>query len=70
MTASAPLPAHLAPITVEIPARRSDEQALAVFELLDELKNRIWPRYDCRQQAVLQEQTQLAGTADGDADIP
>jgi hypothetical protein len=68
MTASAPLPAHLAPITVEIPATWSDEQALAVFELLDELKDRIWARYGCRLQEMLHQQNQLAGTADGDAD--
>ena len=68
MTASAPLPAHLAPITVEIPATWSDEQALAVFELLDELKGRISARYGCRLQEMLHQQTQLAGTADDGAD--
>ena len=46
MTASAPLPAHLAPITVEIPATWSDEQALAVQEA------RRAPR-PCAAQSVL-----------------
>jgi hypothetical protein len=40
-----------------------------VFELLDELRQPIRACYGGRMQAVLQEQTQLAGTADGDADI-
>jgi hypothetical protein len=37
-----PSPAHLHPTTVEIPAIWTPEQALAVFELLDELKEKIW----------------------------
>lgn len=65
MTASAPLPAHLAPITVEIPATWSDEQALAVFELLDELKDQICARYGCRlQEEMLHQRNQLSGTTD------
>jgi len=69
MTSSMPRPAHLAPITVEIPATWTDEQALAVFELLDDLREQICARYGSRLQAALQEQTQLDSTADGDADI-
>ena len=68
MTASTTLPAHLAPITVEIPATWSDEQALAVFELVDQLKGSCWGRYGCRLQEMLHQQTQLAGTADDGAD--
>jgi hypothetical protein len=69
MTASMPLPAHLAPISVEIPATWSDEQALAVFELLDELKDRIWGRYGCRlQEQILYQRNQLPGTTDHDDD--
>jgi hypothetical protein len=69
MTASMPLPAHLAPISVEIPATWSDEQALAVFELLDELKDRIWARYGCRlQEQILYQRNQLPGTTDHDDD--
>src|SRR5208337_2746196 len=37
-----PLPAHLRPIPVEIPATWTPEQALAVFELLDEIRDKIW----------------------------
>ena len=40
-----PLPAHLRPIPVEIPATWTPEQALAVFELLDEIRDKIWSRY-------------------------
>jgi hypothetical protein len=66
MTASTPLPAHLAPITVDIPATWTDEQALAVFELLDELKDRIWERYGCRLQEMMRDQNRPATTAGGD----
>jgi hypothetical protein len=68
MTASTTLPAHLAPITVEIPATWSDEQALAVFELLDQLKGRSWARYGCRlQEGMLHQRNQLPETTDDDA---
>jgi hypothetical protein len=60
MTASTPLPAHLAPITVDIPATWTDEQALAVFELLD------WERYGCRLQEMMRDQNRPATTAGGD----
>ena len=40
-----PLPAHLRPVRVEIPATWTPEQALAVFELLDEIKEKIWTLY-------------------------
>jgi hypothetical protein len=52
MSASPPSPllAHLRPIPVEIPATWTPEQALAVFELLDEIRDKIWSRYgvDCK----------------------
>ena len=35
-----PLPAHLRPIPVEIPATWTPEPALAVFELLDEIRDK------------------------------
>ena len=52
------LPAHLRPADVEIPATWTPEQALAVFELLDEIKEKIWALYSCRLQDLLQEQQQ------------
>jgi hypothetical protein len=60
-----PSPAHLRPITVEIPATWTPEQALAVFDLLDQLKEKIWALYSCRLQDLLQEQQRSSG-ADND----
>jgi hypothetical protein len=51
-----PLPAHLRPLPVEIPATWTPEQALAVFELLDEIRDKIWSRYRGRLQGLIQEQ--------------
>ncbi len=59
-----PLPAHLRPIRVEIPATWTPEQALAVFELLDEIKEKIWALYSCRLQDLLQEQQQSSRADD------
>jgi len=47
---------HLRPIAVEIPRHWTPEQALAVFDLLDELKERIWTLYSVQLQDLLQEQ--------------
>ncbi len=52
------LPAHLRPADVEIPATWTPEQALAVFELLDEIKEKIWALYSGRLQDLFQEQQQ------------
>jgi hypothetical protein len=53
---SSPLPAHLRPVSVEIPATWTPEQALAVFELFDEIRDKIWSRYGVRLQDLLQDQ--------------
>jgi hypothetical protein len=37
-----PLPAHLRPVSVGIPVTWTPEQAFAVYELLDDLRERIW----------------------------
>jgi len=63
-----PLPAHLRPIPVEIPAAWTPEQALAVFELLDEIRDKIWSRYGSRLQGLIQEQ-QTSSEADHRYDI-
>jgi hypothetical protein len=55
------LPAHLRPITVEIPLTWTPEQALAVYELLDDLRERMWEIYDLRLQDLLREQLQPPG---------
>ena len=39
------LPAHLRPLTVEIPRTWTPEEALAVFELIDELRDKICALY-------------------------
>ena len=59
-----PVPAHLRPIPVKIPATWTPEQALAVFELLDEIRDKIWSRYGGRLQDLLQEQQRSSSAAD------
>ena len=49
-------PDHLRPITVEIPLAWTAEQALAVWEMLDELREKIWARYSCQLQDLFAEQ--------------
>lgn len=49
------LPAHLEPLTVDIPRTWTPEQALALFELLDELRDTVWTLYGDRMQALLRE---------------
>ena len=50
------MPDHLRPITIEIPATWTAEQALAVWELLDQMREKIWPRYGFQLQDLLAEQ--------------
>jgi hypothetical protein len=59
-------PHQLRPITVEIPITWTPEQALAVFDLLDELREKIWIRYGGQIQELMAEQQQ--GQAVGDRD--
>ena len=68
--ASEPLPDHLRPLSVEIPVTWTPEQALAVFELLDDLRERIWEIYDLRLQDLLREQQQSPGLDDSDDPLP
>lgn len=70
MSASPPSPlsAHLRPLYVEIPATWTPEQALVVFELLDEIKDKIWSRYGVRLQDLLHEQ-QTSSAVDPRNDI-
>jgi hypothetical protein len=65
-----PLPAHLRPVTVEIPVTWTPEQALAVFELLDDLRERIWVLYNVQLQDLLREQQQAPGLDDSDDTLP
>ena len=64
------LPAHLRPITVEIPVTWTPEQALAVYELLDGLRERTWEIYNVQLQDLLREQQQSPGPDDSDDTSP
>jgi hypothetical protein len=61
------LPVHLRPITVEIPVTWTAEQALAVWEVLDQLREKIWARYSGQLQDLLAEEQRCASVDDGNA---
>ena len=61
------MPDHLRPITVEIPVTWTAEQALAVWEMLDELREKIWVRYSCQLQDLLAESSRCADIDNADA---
>jgi hypothetical protein len=63
-------PAYRRPVTVEIPVTWTPEQALAVYELLDELRERIWESYDFQLQDLLRQQLQAPGLDDSDDPLP
>jgi hypothetical protein len=62
------MPDHLRPIMVEIPVTWTPEQALAVWEILDQMRKKIWLRYSSQLQDLLAEEQRCAGIDDGDAD--
>jgi hypothetical protein len=62
------MPDHLSPITIEIPLTWTAEQALAVWEILDQLRQKIWAHYSCQLQDLLAEQQRCAEVDDGNAD--
>ena len=53
---------HLTPsaATVLIPVAWTPDQALAVFELLDELRDRVWAIHGCQIQELLQQEQRFA----------
>jgi hypothetical protein len=61
------MPDHLRPTTVEIPVNWTAEQALAVYEMLEELREKIWARYSCQLQDLLAEQQPYLDLDSGDA---
>jgi hypothetical protein len=61
------IPGHLRPITVEIPVTWTPEQALAVWEMLDELRAKIWIRYSNQLQELMAEEQRCADVENGDA---
>ena len=58
---------HRRPITVEIPVAWTAEQALAVWEMLDQLREKIWIRYSSQLQDLLAEEQRCADVDDRDA---
>jgi hypothetical protein len=60
--------------TVVIPTTWTPEQALAVFELLDDLRDRLWDLHGSQIQDLLQQEQGSAAsnalTADPDDDDP
>jgi hypothetical protein len=59
--------------SITLPTDWSPDQAVAVFEILDELREHVWARYGLQIQQVLREQrsTAIPAAADiDDADVP
>ena len=54
--------------SITLPTHWSPEQAVAVFEILDEMRDRIWERYGLQIQQVLRDQRSTAVPAAGDID--
>jgi hypothetical protein len=60
------MPDHLRPITIEIPVTWTAEQALAVWETLDQMREKIWARYSRQLQELLAEQRGYSAVDDSD----
>jgi len=79
MTRRRPVPAantrhHVAGLPITLPTDWSPEQSVAVFEILDELRERVWDHYGRQIQQVLRAQqcTAAPDAADDidEADVP
>jgi hypothetical protein len=55
--------------SITLPTHWSPEQAVAVFEILDELREHVWARYGVQIQQVLRDERGTAVPAAGDIDI-
>ena len=55
--------------SITLPTRWTPEQAVAVFEILDELREHVWARYSVQIQQVLRDERSTADPAAGDIDI-
>jgi hypothetical protein len=55
--------------SVPLPTHWSPEQAVAVFEILDELREHVWARYGRQIQQVLRDERSTAAPAAHDIDI-
>ena len=58
------LPAHLRPLSIDIPRTWTPEQALALFELIDDLRDKVWALYGDRMQALLRDQRGYGDASD------
>ena len=61
--------AGLKPVRLEIPDYWTPETALAVFELIDDLRDQIWSRYAIDIQDALRRQL-MPGDTDANAPTP
>ena len=55
--------------SITLPTNWSPEQAVAVFEILDDLREHVWARYGMQIQQVLCDERGTALPAAGDIDI-
>ena len=55
--------------SIALPTHWSPELAVAVFEILDELREHVWARYGVQIQQVLRDERSTAVPAAGDIDI-
>lgn len=58
-----------AAMPMTLPTDWSPEQAVAVFEILDALRERVWARYGLQIQQVLRDERGTAVTAEHDIHI-
>ena len=59
--------------SITLPIHWSPEQAVAVFEILDELREHVWARYGLQIQQVLRDERSTAAPTAHDideADVP
>ena len=64
---------RVADSSITLPTHWSPEQAVAVFEILDELREHVWARYGLQIQQVLRDQRSTAAPTAHDidkADVP
>jgi hypothetical protein len=66
MIAPPELPAHLRPLAIPIPRTWTPEQALAVFEFIEDLRNAICAIYNVQLQDLLREQCAASREDDGE----
>ena len=55
--------------SITLPTHWSPEQAIAVFEILDELREHVWARYGLQIQQVLRDERGMAVSTADDIDI-